>query len=108
MIGAATSKTSISPFILRRFASTLSPSSSTASSPSSRIFSAYRYQPGLGHLSLGFSSGLRSICCSNSRWSYGSDWRSRVSVRSQIATSSTPLVERFHRQIATMGNDYLF
>ena len=103
---AASSNKSLSPFLLRRFSSTFSLSSSSSSSSShSTVASASRYQLVSGHR----LSRLRSLTSGPSWLSLGSDLRSRVSVRSQIATSSSPtLVERFHRQIATMGINLLF
>ncbi|KAL4334495.1 hypothetical protein GQ457_07G013430 [Hibiscus cannabinus] len=52
--------------------------------------------------SLSFSSSLRSL-----RWSHGVDWRSTGSLRVQ-AWNSVPVMERFHRRIATTSSEHPF
>lgn len=54
--------------------------------------------------SLSFSAAVRSLRCSVPRWSHGVDWRSPLSLRAQSRVVS-PVIERFQRKIATMGND---
>lgn len=39
-------------------------------------------------------------------WSHGGDWRSPLSLRAQIR-SAAPVIERFQRKVATMGNSLL-
>lgn len=67
--------------------------SSPIASTSSVSFWNQRYR------SLSFSSSLRSLRCSAPR-----DWRSPGSLR-VLARTSVPVVERFHRRIATTGID---
>ncbi|EEF38199.1 aconitate hydratase, cytoplasmic [Ricinus communis] len=57
--------------------------------------------------SLSFSAAVRSLRCSVPRWSHGVDWRSPVSLRSQIRTAS-PVIERFQRKISTMAAEHPF
>ncbi|KAH7511690.1 hypothetical protein ACOSP7_030380 [Xanthoceras sorbifolium] len=59
------------------------------------------------HRSLSFSSSLRSLRCSASRWSHGADWRSPVSLRAQIR-SAAPVLQTFERKIATMASEHAF
>ncbi|OAY33109.1 aconitate hydratase, cytoplasmic [Manihot esculenta] len=59
------------------------------------------------HRSLSFSAAVRSIRCSVPRWSHGVDWRSPVSLRSQIRAVA-PVIERFQRKIATMASENPF
>ncbi|KAL2944664.1 Aconitate hydratase 2 mitochondrial [Bienertia sinuspersici] len=99
---SSSSSTSLSP-LLRAARNRFSLSNSASSS--SGVFSALRSHPVSGNRYLSFSSALRSIGCSSSRWSHGVDWRSPVSLRAQIATSS-PLIERFQRRIATMAAEH--
>ena len=76
-----------------------------ASSPYlSRTFAASSSSPPpvSGYRSLSFSSAVRSLRCSVPRWSHGVDWRSPISLRSQIRAVA-PVIEQFQRKIATMG-----
>lgn len=52
--------------------------------------------------SLNFSSAVRSLRFSSPRWSHGVDWRSPISLRSQIRAVA-PVIEQFQRKISTMG-----
>ncbi|XVE80397.1 hypothetical protein DITRI_Ditri14bG0136300 [Diplodiscus trichospermus] len=57
--------------------------------------------------SLSFSSSLQSLRCSVPRWSYGVDWKSSTSLRAQ-ARFTVPVMERFHRRIATLASEHPF
>lgn len=59
------------------------------------------------HRSLSFSSAFRSLRCSVPRWSHGVDWRSPLSLRSQIRAVA-PVIEQFQRKIATMAAEHPF
>ncbi|GMI63755.1 aconitase 3 [Hibiscus trionum] len=85
---ASTSTASFSPSMCSR----VSPSSA----PSYVSFWNQKYR------SLSFSSSLRSL-----RWSRGVDWRSPGSLRAQ-ARNSVPVMERFHRRIATTASEHPF
>ncbi|KAK7848224.1 aconitate hydratase [Quercus suber] len=81
-----------------------------ASSPYlSRTFAASSSSPPpvSGYRSLSFSSAVRSLRCSVPRWSHGVDWRSPISLRSQIRAVA-PVIEQFQRKIATMASEHPF
>ncbi|CAJ1956316.1 unnamed protein product [Sphenostylis stenocarpa] len=50
----------------------------------------------------GSSPAVRSFGSAVPRWSHGVDWRSPLGLRPQIRAVA-PLIERFHRRIATSG-----
>ncbi|KAL4620144.1 hypothetical protein ACB092_06G132400 [Castanea dentata] len=79
-----------SPYLSRTFASPSSPP-----------------PPVSGYRSLSFSSAVRSLRCSVPRWSHGVDWRSPISLRSQIRAVA-PVIEQFQRKIATMASEHPF
>ncbi|OIV99207.1 hypothetical protein TanjilG_06512 [Lupinus angustifolius] len=55
-----------------------------------------------------FSSTVaRSFCSSVPRWSHRIDWRYPFTLRSQIRAVA-PVIERFHRKIATIANENPF
>ncbi|KAF3443687.1 hypothetical protein FNV43_RR13377 [Rhamnella rubrinervis] len=86
----------------RLFTSSFYPSRTfAASSPTKLSPSTTAYR------SVSFSSAVRSVRCSIPRWSHGVDWRSPYSFRSQIRAVA-PVIERFHRQIATMAPENPF
>ncbi|KZV58506.1 hypothetical protein F511_23759 [Dorcoceras hygrometricum] len=86
-----------------RFASSFSPLRSSQPPPRVAVSKA-----SVGyHRSLSLSSALRSHRCSVPRWSFGVGSRSPVSLRAQIRTSS-PVLERFERRIATMAAEHPF
>jgi hypothetical protein len=58
--------------------------------------------PPKAYRSLNFSSAVRSLRFSAPRWSHGVDWRSPISLRSQIRAVA-PVIEQFQRKISTMG-----
>lgn len=102
MLSSATT-TTISRACTHRFASTRFYSLHHSFSSHSRTF----LRPAASCRSLSFSSPFRSVRCSFPRWSHGVDWRSPVSVRAQINTAS-PVLERFERNIASMGRIEFF
>lgn len=51
------------------------------------------------------SAAFRSV---RSRWSHGVDWKSPASLSSQIRTTASPVLDRFHRSLATMASDHAF
>lgn len=56
-----------------------------------------------GYSSLSFSSTFRSL-----RWRYGVDWKSPISLTSQIRTAAvTPVLNNFRRKLTTMGNSVI-
>ncbi|XVF70692.1 hypothetical protein PTKIN_Ptkin11bG0182800 [Pterospermum kingtungense] len=77
------------------------PIASQSSASSSVSFWNQKYR------SLSFSSSLRSLRCSAPRWSHGVDWRSPASLRAQ-ARIAAPVMERFHRRIATIASEHPF
>ncbi|KAG8365085.1 hypothetical protein BUALT_Bualt18G0067500 [Buddleja alternifolia] len=102
-----------------RFANSSSSSSSVNRSfslPPSRTFAknttSFACSPPstvISHWSLNFASAFRSIRCSAPRWSHGGvDWRSPVSLRAQIRTTASPVLQRFERKIATMASEHHF
>lgn len=105
---ASSSKSSSS--ILRacrvRSTSSLSSPVNHSFSPSSRTFkpASHASTPpsNVSYRSPSFSPAFRSVSCSALRWSHRVDLRSPVSLRAQIRSSS-PVLERFERKIATMG-----
>ncbi|KAG7987856.1 hypothetical protein I3843_03G155200 [Carya illinoinensis] len=82
-----------SPSLSRSFVASSSPPKHSPSLP------AYR--------SLNFSSAVRSVRFSPPRWSHGVDWRSPISLRSHVRAVA-PVIERFHRKIATMASENPF
>ncbi|KAK8490616.1 hypothetical protein V6N13_141641 [Hibiscus sabdariffa] len=90
-LASTTTTASFSPSMC----STVSPSSASASASSVPFWSQKCR-------SLSFSYSLRSL-----RWSHGVDWRSTGSLRVQ-AWNSVPVMERFHRWIATTSSEHPF
>ncbi|KAG4961093.1 hypothetical protein AAZX31_13G290900 [Glycine max] len=86
--------------ILRASRSKLS-SSSSASLSRTLARSAPRRSPGSS------SAATRSFGSAVPRWSHGVDWRSPLGLRPQIRAAA-PLIERFHRRIATSATDNPF
>lgn len=84
--------------LLRASRSKLASSTSTSVS---RVFS--RSVP---RRTPGSSSAARSFGSAVPRWSHGIDWRSPLGLRHQIRAVA-PLIERFHRRIATSGTSLL-
>ncbi|XP_050204362.1 aconitate hydratase, cytoplasmic [Mercurialis annua] len=72
-------------------------------SPLTKLSSIQQQQ----YRSFSFSAAVRSLRCSVPRWSHGVDWRSPLSLRSQIRTVS-PVIERFQRNIASMASEHPF
>ncbi|KAI3810149.1 hypothetical protein L1987_19759 [Smallanthus sonchifolius] len=56
----------------------------------------------------GVSSAFRSVRSTVPRWSHGVDWKSPATLTSQIRTAASPLLDRFHRTLATMGLNRIF
>ncbi|KAI3497294.1 hypothetical protein L1887_39800 [Cichorium endivia] len=56
----------------------------------------------------GVSSAFRSVRSSVPRWSHGVDWKSPATLTSQIRTTASPLLDRFHRSLATMASQNAF
>ncbi|KAL2331837.1 hypothetical protein Fmac_019418 [Flemingia macrophylla] len=56
---------------------------------------------------LGSSTAARSFASAAPRWSHGVDWRSPLGLRNQIRAVA-PLIERFHRRIATSATENPF
>ncbi|KAI3828036.1 hypothetical protein L1987_02130 [Smallanthus sonchifolius] len=56
----------------------------------------------------GVSSAFRSVRSSVPRWSHGVDWKSPVTLTSQIRTAASPVLDRFHRALATMASQNAF
>ncbi|PHT99448.1 Aconitate hydratase 2, mitochondrial [Capsicum chinense] len=54
-----------------------------------------------------YSSTLRSLGCSVTRWSHGVDWKSPISLTAQIRTAA-PALNSFHRKLATMAAENPF
>ncbi|KAM3395365.1 aconitate hydratase, cytoplasmic [Capsicum galapagoense] len=54
-----------------------------------------------------YSSTLRSLGCSVTRWSHGVDWKSPISLTAQIRTAASAL-NSFHRKLATMAAENPF
>ncbi|XP_059449202.1 aconitate hydratase, cytoplasmic [Corylus avellana] len=63
--------------------------------------------PPKAYRSLNFSSAVRSLRYSAPRWSHGVDWRSPISLRSQIRAVA-PVIEQFQRKISTMASEHPF
>ncbi|KAI3769699.1 hypothetical protein L6452_00810 [Arctium lappa] len=51
------------------------------------------------------SAGFRSL---RSPWSHGVDWKSPASLSSQIRTTASPVLDRFHRSLATIASKNVF
>ncbi|KAI3755590.1 hypothetical protein L1987_55394 [Smallanthus sonchifolius] len=56
----------------------------------------------------GVSSAFRSVRSSVPRWSHGVDWKSPATLTSQIRTAASPVLDRFHRTLATMASQNAF
>ncbi|KAF5814273.1 putative aconitate hydratase [Helianthus annuus] len=56
----------------------------------------------------GVSSAFRNVRSSIPRWSHGVDWKSPATLTSQIRTAASPVLERFHRTLATMASQNAF
>ncbi|KAF5746069.1 aconitate hydratase cytoplasmic [Tripterygium wilfordii] len=103
-ITASTSASSVLRASRARFSSSLSSSLSLRST----VYPPLNLSPSItSHRSLSFSSAFRSLRCSVPRWSHGVDWRSPVSLRSQIRAVA-PVIEQFQRKIATMAPEHPF
>ncbi|KAJ9170077.1 hypothetical protein P3X46_018211 [Hevea brasiliensis] len=108
-ITASTSASSLLRASRARLSSSLSSSITRASalaSPPPKV-SPSSFANTTQHRSLSFSAAVRSLRCSVPRWSHGVDWRSPVSLRSQIRAVA-PVIERFQRKIATMAPENPF